>query len=74
MKDLAHKIYQQKIEKQLPFTLTKNCVNNFLTESLFLIMPGMTQNFFKDSNELELVLIKHSGELKKILSILKKMK
>lgn len=72
MKDLAHKIYQQKIEKQLPFTLTKNCVNNFLTESLFLIMPGMTQKNFKDSNELELVLIKHSGELKKILSILEK--
>ncbi len=70
MKDLANQIFQKKLQSNLNFTLSKNCVETFLTESLYIIMPGMAQKEFKDPSVFEKLLIKHIEDLRKILKIL----
>ena len=67
MYDLSLKLFNKKIEKNLPFTLSKNCAEKFLMGSLDLFLPGMARKNFESAKDLELTLIDHLKDLKIIL-------
>ena len=67
MHDLSLKLFNHKTKKNLPFTLSKNCAEKFLTDSLDLFFPGMARKNFKTSEELEETLLAHFVDLTRIL-------
>ena len=67
MHDLSLKLFNQKIKRNLPFTLSKNCAEKFLMDSLDLFFPGMARKNFKTAKELEETLVDHFTDLTRIL-------
>ena len=67
MHDLSQKLFDSKIKRNLPFTLSKNCVEKFLTDSLDLFFPGMARKDFKTIKDLEATLRDHFVDLTRIL-------
>ena len=67
MHDLSLKLFNQKIKRNLPFTLSKNCAEKFLMDSLDLFFPGMARKNFKTAKELEETLVDHFIDLTRIL-------
>lgn len=69
MQDIAQKLFQHKKEKALPFTLSKNCIETFLSDSLDLFFPGMARKLFASEKELSDVFSMHLQDLKRIMNI-----
>lgn len=69
MQDLAFKIFQLKRDKLLPFTLSKDCVESFLSDSLDFIFPGMARKDFLTLKDLEDTLSTHQFDLLRLLKI-----
>ena len=67
MHDLASKLFDNKIKKNLPFTLSKNCAEKFLIDSLDLFFPGMARKNFKTLQDLEDTVHAHFIDLTRIL-------
>jgi len=62
-------LFQTKTRQTLPFTLSKKCVETFLSDSLDLFFPGMARKEFSSEKELGDNLSKHLEDLRRLLTI-----